>query len=166
MITFEIKGAQKFAEMKKKIIVETKDVPNKIEQALLKFSLRAIRSSKKDYLSGPRPQKLGVGTGLLRSSISAEVGKTPKGAFMKMGTWVPYARIHEEGGQTPAHVILPKNGKFLVFTIGGKKIFTKKVNHPGSVIKARPFLRPAIDDNLPSLKTDLKTVLNRLKNVK
>ncbi len=42
----------------------------------------------------------------------------------------PYVQYLEEG--TDPHVILPKKGKFLVFTVNGKKVFARKVNHPGS----------------------------------
>jgi phage gpG-like protein len=47
-----------------------------------------------------------------------------------------YAAIHQLGGRTKAHVIKPRFGKALAF---GGGVFAK-VNHPGSVIPARPFL--------------------------
>lgn len=48
-----------------------------------------------------------------------------------------YAAIHQFGGKTRAHVIKAKNGRALSF--GG--IVVRSVNHPGSNIPARPFLR-------------------------
>lgn len=48
-----------------------------------------------------------------------------------------YARIQERGG-----IIHARKAKFLHFFIDGKEIFTKKVKLP-----ARPYLKPAIDDN-------------------
>lgn len=47
-----------------------------------------------------------------------------------------YAAIHQLGGTTPPHIILPVNGKALKTPFG----LFKKVNHPGSKIPARPFM--------------------------
>ncbi len=50
----------------------------------------------------------------------------------------PYAAIHQFGGTTKPHVILPKNKKALAWPGGTGPV--KKVNHPGSKIPARPML--------------------------
>ena len=63
-----------------------------------------------------------------------------------VGTTKPYAAIHEFGGRTAAHTIRARQAKALHFVLDGKDVFAKSVNHPGSVIPARPFLRPAIED--------------------
>jgi phage gpG-like protein len=47
-----------------------------------------------------------------------------------------YTRIHQEGGTTAAHTIVPRNGKAL--HINGR--FAKKVKHPGSRVPARPYM--------------------------
>ncbi len=52
-----------------------------------------------------------------------------------------YARIHQLGGTTKAHVIRPINKKALAF--GG--VCVKQVNHPGSKIPARAYL--GVDDS-------------------
>ena len=92
--------------------------------------------SKKNRLSGPRPQFLGVRTGRLRSSITA--GKTIKSGneyIEKIGTNVSYGTIHEFGGFTG------RNGR---------------VRMP-----ARPFLRPSLED-----ENNRNTILNILtKNI-
>lgn len=49
--------------------------------------------------------------------------------------------VDVEFGTSP-HVILPK-GKALKFKVGGKTIFAKRINHPGT--NAQPFFRPALD---------------------
>lgn len=59
-----------------------------------------------------------------------------------VGTNIKYAAIHQFGGQTRPHVILPRNKRALAF--GGRVV--KKVNHPGSRIPARPFLALAHED--------------------
>lgn len=55
-------------------------------------------------------------------------------------TDVPYGPVHEFGGRG-YYTITPKNKKALKFTVGGKEIFRKSVNHPPA--KKRPWLRPA-----------------------
>lgn len=77
-----------------------------------------------------------VDTGRLRTSISHQAHSD----HVEIGTTVAYAPIHQFGGKTGPRVIRAKNGKALAFTIGGKLIFRKSVNHPGSTIPARPFL--------------------------
>lgn len=59
-----------------------------------------------------------------------------------VGSNLPYARIHQEGGRTSPHVIRPKRKKALAF--GG--VVRKKVNHPGSEIPARPYLGVSVED--------------------
>ena len=66
-----------------------------------------------------------------------------------VGTNLAYAAIHQFGGKTRPHVIRPRNGKALRFN--GR--FAKQVNHPGSVIPARPFLRLTSGDEAELLDT-------------
>lgn len=79
-------------------------------------------------------------SGRLRDSVVASHTDNS----VTIGTNVVYAAIHQFGGQTKAHTILPKNGKALKFN--GR--FAKKVNHPGSKIPARPFLPMTKDGEL------------------
>lgn len=53
-----------------------------------------------------------------------------------------------EYGTNP-HVIIPVNKKALAFEVDGKKIITKKVNHPGT----RPtfFIRNVLNTKLPKI---------------
>lgn len=86
------------------------------------------------------------GTGRLSRSIGNEIAETPAdvtGTVYSRG--VPYARIQEYGGQTRPHVILPRNASVLAFMgRDGKMVFAKRVNHPGSNIPARPFMRSTL----------------------
>lgn len=59
-------------------------------------------------------------------------------------TEVPYGAIQEYGGTTRAHLIEAKNAKALAFTVGGRLRFAKRVQHPGSKIPERSFLRSAL----------------------
>lgn len=54
----------------------------------------------------------------------------------KVGSPVRYAAAHHEGAKP--HVILPKKGKYLRFAVGGRIVFTTRVNHPGN--RPNPFL--------------------------
>ena len=53
-----------------------------------------------------------------------------------------YARIQDEGGTTPAHVIRPRIKKALFWKGAGHPVM--KVNHPGSVIPATNYVDKAV----------------------
>lgn len=72
-------------------------------------------------------------TGLLKQSV--QMHSTAGEAVV--GTDLVYAAIHQFGGKTKPHVIKAKTKRALSF--GG--IVVRQVNHPGSNIPARPFLR-------------------------
>ena len=77
-----------------------------------------------------------VDTGELRRSLAIRV----EGDKVIIGPNVPYAPYVEFG--TRPHEIRPKSpGGTLAFTVNGKPVFAKVVNHPGT--KAQPFVRPA-----------------------
>jgi phage gpG-like protein len=57
---------------------------------------------------------------------------------------MPYGAIHEFGGRTRAHLIAAKSASALAFTVRGRLVFAKRVNHPGSVEPERSFLRSAL----------------------
>ena len=59
-----------------------------------------------------------------------------------VATNVAYAAIHQFGGRTPPRTIRPKRKRALFWP--GARHPVRKVNHPGSVIPARPFL--GVDD--------------------
>ena len=73
-------------------------------------------------------------TGRLAASIVSSYMATRA----TVGTNVVYAAIQQFGGKTAPRIIYPKNKKALFWP--GAKHPVKKVNHPGSVIPARPFL--------------------------
>lgn len=74
--------------------------------------------------------------------LAASITQASDATSATVGTNKVYAAIHQFGGQTRPHVILPRNKKALAF--GGRVV--KKVNHPGSKIPARPFLSLTPDD--------------------
>jgi len=91
---------------------------------------------------------LKVRSGSLLNSIPAskkvtvESDGTVTGQIGPQG--IPYAAIHEFGGKTAPHRIEPRNAKVLALQIGGKDVFARFVNHPGSNVPQRSYLRTAL----------------------
>lgn len=82
---------------------------------------------------GTWPGKILQRSGSLASSISQHW----TGTQAVVGTNKVYAAIQQFGGRTKPHVIKARHKRALSF--GG--IVVRQVNHPGSKIPARPFLR-------------------------
>lgn len=92
-----------------------------------------------------------------------------------VGTNVVYARIQEQGGKIPAHIIKPRVKQALAFKWpnapgglkpgkGGLFVF-KSVNHPGATIPAQPYLRPALEESKGNINTIIgKSVLGAMKS--
>ena len=100
---------------------------------------------KNDKLSGA---VLNTGSGALRDSIAASVSADADGVVASVGSEgdVKYAAIQEYGGKTSAHEILPVKAEALAFVIGGAQVFARRVEHPGSLIPERSYLRSSLDD--------------------
>jgi phage gpG-like protein len=100
---------------------------------------------KNDKLSGA---VLNARTGALRDSITASISADADGVVASVGSEgdVKYAAIQEYGGKTSAHEILPVKAQALAFVIGGAQLFARRVEHPGSLIPERSYLRSALDD--------------------
>lgn len=132
----------------RELIAKLEAMPDKLHAALLRkvtgltFKLEA---KIKDKLSG---KVLQVRSGKLRRSIHSKVDSTPTsvtGMAASSGD-VKYAGIHEFGGQTKAHIIEAKNAKALAFKMNGKQVFFRRVNHPGSKMPERSFMRSSLKD--------------------
>lgn len=84
-----------------------------------------------------------VRTGRLRASIdfrkTSFFSLRPK---ITVFSDVEYAPFVNDG--TRPHVIRPKNAKALRFRVGGRIVYARVVNHPGT--KPRPFLDRALRD--------------------
>lgn len=86
-------------------------------------------------------------SGRLLGSIRSELVETTDSIGGRVSTsGVPYARIHEYGGQTSPHVIMARNSSSLAFVWQGQMRFFKKVNHPGSKIPARPYMSTSLEE--------------------
>lgn len=136
----------------KQLMTRLQAMPENVRAALVRKSYqlaialqRKIRTQK---LSG---QVLNKRTGALQSSIFYEVDESSKGvvATVSAGKDVPYAAIHEYGGQTKPHVIEAKNAKMLHYIKNGKDVFRKRVNHPGSKMPVRSYMRTSLGEFRP-----------------
>lgn len=96
-----------------------------------------------DYLKGKGRQitvlaksQVGLRTGALRASIHMRHSKDPRGQYVKIGSPLPYARMHHEG--TKPHMIYPRKARHLRFVKRGQVIYANAVRHPGT--KANKYL--------------------------
>lgn len=96
-------------------------------------------------------------SGALSRSINNKVvvaGTSVMGHVFSSGD-VKYAAIHEFGGFIPAHIIIPKKAHALAFGGG----FYAKVNHPGSHMPERSFLRSSLTDMSKEISLGMKTAV-------
>lgn len=109
----------------------------------------AVMIQSANYIKAEMEAKVPVRTGNLRNSIFIKV-ETDKVIIGPNLITAPYAGYVEFG--TRAHTIVPRTkGGVLVFTVGGTKVFTRKVNHPGS--RPHPYVMPAFQSWVDSLGT-------------
>lgn len=106
---------------------------------------------KEDKLSG---QVLNAVTGKLRAGVYAQVYSSQSRVTMSSGVRgdVPYAGIHEFGGHTSAHEISAVKANVLAYMVGGKMRFARSVQHPGSVMPERSYMRSSLRDKQESFK--------------
>ena len=67
-----------------------KDLPDQILRIAALFGQRAVATIAKKYLSGPRPQKLGVVTGRLRASIRAKATRKSGGRLTEIHIYLKF----------------------------------------------------------------------------
>jgi phage gpG-like protein len=99
----------------------------------------------KNKLSGA---VLNTSSGALRDSIAANVTADSDSVLASVGSEgdVKYAAIQEYGGKTSAHEILPVKGDVLAFVAGDGQHFARRIEHPGSMIPERSYLRSSLED--------------------
>jgi phage gpG-like protein len=138
-------------------------IPGQVSKALDQAMGRSLDIIYRRVMRNLTGDVLHVRTGRLRQSIATGQKLSDHSGFI--GTNVEYAAIHEYGGQTRPHQILPhgsalrfadpkfigpirrtKAGKFFKRQTAGT-VFARSVNHPGSTMPARPYLRPALRDS-------------------
>ena len=123
---------------------------------ITELALRLERWVKTRKLNG---QVLNRITGRLARSINNKI--TQGTSFVLASVYssgdVKYAGIHEFGGQTAPHIIVPKKAHALAFGGG----FYAKVNHPGSRMPERSFLRSSLRDMSSQISLGMKEAVVR-----
>jgi hypothetical protein len=107
---------------------------------------------KVDLLSG---QLVGRRSGNLSRSIFSKM-ESETSAVVYVGKEAPYGKFVNDG--TAAHVITAVNVKALHFYIGGREIFAKSVNHPGT--KPTHFM----EEGLASWRTEIVRIIGNYVN--
>jgi phage gpG-like protein len=151
MISVSVKGSEK---LQQRLLTSADRLHHAVIRRTLRLAIELETYVKTNKLSG---QVLKVQTGNLRRSIHHSVGvegSAVVGRVFSDGS-VNYAHIHEYGGVTPPHDILPVKAEALHFMYHGKEVFAKIVHHPGSKIPERSYLRSALSDKAEHIKTEL-----------
>jgi phage gpG-like protein len=148
---------------KEEVIAKLTALTPRIREELVKstrgLTLMLTAYVKDQKLSG---QVLKNQSGTLRRSIHAsDVLQSLTSISATVGTNVEYAAIHEYGGNTEPHIIEPRNVAALHFMMNGKDVFCKRVNHPGSKIPERSFLRSALADMKGDIQHEYKAAIVR-----
>jgi len=129
----------KLSEKSRKML---RKMPDLIVPALRKGTEEAMILAEREAKLNLSGKILNRRTGRIRNSITHKVGIQGDKVVGKIGTNVVYGRIHELGGE-----IYPRKAKALKFNIPGVGWRTaKKV-----VMPARPYLRPALEDNMSDI---------------
>ena len=83
-----------------------------------------------------------VDTGLMRASGMMRIGGFGSQVVGEVEYTADYSLAVHNG--TRPHVILPRRGQYLRFQVGGRTVYARRVNHPGT--RPRPFLATALTE--------------------
>lgn len=81
-----------------------------------------------------------VDTGRLRASGSMRIAERGSSVVGQVEYTANYAAAVHNG--TRPHVIVPRRGRYLRFQVGGRTVYARRVQHPGT--PARPYLATAL----------------------
>lgn len=142
-----------------KLLANIDAVPAQVV-ATVTTKMRAITKNLQRHVIADKlhGQVLKQRSGALARSIQEDVqteGDTIIGEVFSAGD-VKYAAIHEWGGVTAPHDIVPTKAEALAFVIGGKQVFARIVHHPGSHIPERSYLRSSLADQASEIVAGLK----------
>lgn len=104
-----------------------------------------------------------VKSGDLQKSIEPRLRSTHTGAAGEINVGEDYASYVKDG--TKPHMIVAKNlgvGGTLRFEIGGRTIFRRSVNHPGT--KPNDFVTPGVVEGQQVLDHDAEQAVRKLKS--
>jgi hypothetical protein len=118
---------------------------------MLKKRAASMQKSGKGRKTGQLARNIGM-----ESSVREEDFKIIIGTGVGRTQSVIYAKIQDEGGTTKAHIIKPRNGKVLAFTVGSETVFARVVHHPGSKIPASRWFSGIIEARAKDLAEAMK----------
>jgi phage gpG-like protein len=106
---------------------------------------------------------LNVRTGTLLNSVQKHIKSQ---ANIHSGTVgpenVPYAAIHEYGGVIPEKRIEPRHGRALKWMgADGSVMFSKGHTIPSFQIRARPYLQPAMDEHIETIRNNFSLFIKK-----
>ena len=141
----EIEGASEFEQ-------SMREKPDAIRSSVAS-AMREWAGELTNYISSVQlgGAVLNRKSGNLARSINPvdETGGNPMAAGASVSLHdAPYAGLQEFGGQTRPHEIVPVNAEYLSFWWErvGAWVKTKHVNHPGSNMPERSFMRSGLED--------------------
>lgn len=138
MISIEIRNLERLNRLARGGSNIRVGVYGMLEKELLDTGNRIQRQAKLNVTAGgPSGSGLRVRTGRLRASINTVLDKSSDSFKLTVGAAVPYARIHELGGETGS-----KKGRFYM--------------------RARPYLFPAVAQEYPRLVQRTKEALRQI----
>ena len=146
----------------RKALQKIEEIPS-VVRGILAQKVRVWTEKLRDLVVENITTRLKQDTGKLAQSVRMEV--TQEGLFVEGRVYiagVPYAKIQEEGGVTPPHIIRPHNAKVLAFYAAtGNKVFAAHVLHPGGAIPATHFMKDAYREMSPQVTRGLRRELMR-----
>ena len=136
-----------------KVIKSLEDSSDNLKDNLPLQMFRALTLLKAATQQNIRTRSgLRVRTGTLLNSIQIDIeqkGNQVKGTIGPEN--VPYAAVHEFGHDFPERTITPRNAKALRWKENGEVFFSKRNKIPAFRVPARPYLGPAVDDNMDKI---------------
>lgn len=150
-------------------------LPTTLQDRLRIFMARFIILAR-DQVKTNIAQRFRVVTGEFPEAVQSqqieEVGSVTGRVFIDT---LPWAAIQERGGRTRPHTIEPAAANALAFLMpgrlgfsGGPKgsslVFAKKINHPGSDIPERSYMRLALVQMRAPFEGGIREVVNSSVN--
>jgi hypothetical protein len=135
----------------------TNDVKNAMQVKAESLAKKLVQHVRSNQLRGQMYKRR---TGELARSVAAKIKATQGYVQIKLEATAPYARILNDGGRIPPHVIRAQ-GKAMKFraVLRGKALFATTVNHPGAKFKGKPFLAASLKAMTPEINSELKAAL-------
>lgn len=152
MLRVDVVGDQAAAER-----MET--LPAAVRRALhAKIGLLTLKLYRHIVLNKLSGQVLKTVSGRLKRSVQFKMEEDSASRMVSevyTDGSAPYDAIHEYGGKTPPHEIVPVKAQALSFLRDGKRVFYKRVNHPGSRMPERSYMRSSLDDMRSEIEDEL-----------